>query len=398
MSLPTFIQSPTERDFVQNPYPFYQEVRAAGDLFFWKDYDRVCAVSHNAVNTILRDRRWGREAPSELTNTYPEHTKAFMEVDRHSMLEREPPTHTRLRSLVVRAFTTSGIATLKEDIALLSNELIDNFPDADFDLIKNYGEVIPVVIITRLLGVPEHMATQLLSWSHDMVAMYQAKRNREIEDRAVSATIAFVDFLREHINGKKHDLKHDLLSQLIVAENKDGKLSTKELISTCILILNAGHEATVHAIGNGIKSILESDWNPETLLDPTLINATVEEILRFDPPLHKFERYAYEDMRLFGYEFERGDQIALLLAAANRDPTIFSSPEIFDPNRAGSPQLSLGAGIHFCVGAPLARMELAVALPTLFERCPNLTITKTPIYSNRYHFHGLTELVVTKQG
>jgi len=394
MSIPTFIQSPTEKDFVQNPYPFYQEAQASGDLFFWKDYGRVCAVSHNAVNTILRDRRWGREVPSELKNIFSEHIKPFIEVDRHSMLEKEPPAHTRLRGLVVRAFTTSGIAALKQEIALLSNELIDKFPDRDFDLIKNYGEIIPVVIITRLLGIPEYMAPQLLSWSHDMVAMYQAKRNREIEDKAVLATIEFVEFLKEHINRKNNELEDDLLSRLIVAENEGDKLSTKELISTCILILNAGHEATVHAIGNGVKSILESGWNPQALLDPTLVSATVEEILRFDPPLHKFERYAYENMRVFGYDFKRGDQIALLLAAANRDPKAFSSPKSFDPTRTGSQQLSLGAGIHFCVGAPLARMELLVALPILFERCPNIAITKTPTYSNRYHFHGLTELVV----
>ena len=150
----------------------------------------------------------------------------------------------------------------------------------------------------------------------------------------------------------------------------------------------------MHAIGNGVKSILESNWNPKELFEQKTIDATVEEILRFDPPLHKFERYAYEDMHMFGYDFKRGEQVALLLAAANRDPSVFSNPATFDPYRISKQHLALGAGIHFCVGAPLARMELSISLPILFSRCPNIEISRTPQYSDRYHFHGLTELII----
>ena len=394
MAISTFSQSPIDWDFVQNPYPFYETARASGDLFLWKDYDRVCAVSHEAVNTLLRDRRWGRQIPEELRDNFPEHIRPFVELDRSGMLEREPPAHTRLRSLVVRAFTSRGIAALEPGISALANQLIDKFPDGEFDLLRCFGEVIPVIVITRLLGIPEDMANQLLQWSHDMVAMYQAKRDREIEDKAVVATTEFSNYIERHIDYRRNNPTDDLISQLISVENEGEKLSTKELISTCILLLNAGHEATVHAIGNGVKSILESNWNTKELFEQKTIEATVEEILRFDPPLHKFERYAYEDMHMFGYDFKRGEQVVLLLAAANRDPTVFSNPATFDPYRTSKQHLALGAGIHFCVGAPLARMELSISLPILFRRCPNIEISQIPQYSDRYHFHGLTELII----
>jgi len=394
MAISTFSQSPIDWDFVQNPYPFYETARASGDLFLWKDYDRVCAVSHEAVNTLLRDRRWGRQIPEELRDNFPEHIRPFVELDRSGMLEREPPAHTRLRSLVVRAFTSRGIAALEPGISALANQLIDKFPDGEFDLLRCFGEVIPVIVITRLLGIPEDMANQLLQWSHDMVAMYQAKRDREIEDKAVVATTEFSNYIERHIDYRRNNPTDDLISQLISVENEGEKLSTKELISTCILLLNAGHEATVHAIGNGVKSILESNWNTKELFEQKTIEATVEEILRFDLPLHKFERYAYEDMHMFGYDFKRGEQVVLLLAAANRDPTVFSNPATFDPYRTSKQHLALGAGIHFCVGAPLARMELSISLPILFRRCPNIEISQIPQYSDRYHFHGLTELII----
>ena len=394
MAFSTFTQSPIDRRFVQNPYPFYEVARESGDLFLWKDYDRVCAVSHKAVNTLLRDRRWGRQIPEELKDNFPEHIRPFVELDRSGMLEREPPAHTRLRSLVVRAFTSRGIAALEPGITALVNQLIEEFPDSEFDLLRCFGEVIPVIVIARLLGIPEDMANQLLQWSHDMVAMYQAKRDREIEDKAVVATTEFSNYIKRHIDHRRKSPTDDLMSQLIAVENEGEKLSTEELISTCILLLNAGHEATVHAIGNGVKSILESNWNPKELFEQKTIDATVEEILRFDPPLHKFERYAYEDMHMFGYDFKRGEQVALLLAAANRDPSVFSNPATFDPYRISKQHLALGAGIHFCVGAPLARMELSIALPILFSRCPNIEISQTPQYSDRYHFHGLTELII----
>ena len=183
---------------------------------------------------------------------------------------------------------------------------------------------------------------------------------------------------------------------MINAEQDGNRLNRDEMIATCILLLNAGHEATVHTIGNGLTALLATPGLPplKTLTAPENIPATTEEILRFDPPLHMFTRTAYETVTLFGHTFKRGDQVALLLASANRDPAIWSDPDRFDPGRAIKTNSAFGAGPHFCIGAPLARLELQIALPILIQRCPHLRLSHPPIYANTYHFHGLTRLMV----
>ena len=389
----TFSQSPTDPDFVQNPYPFYDRARAGGHLFFWAEYDMVCAAAAAAAGAILRDRRFGREAPAELQRPIPEHLRPFYAVEAHSMLELEPPRHTRLRGLVLRAFTSRRIAALRPEIAALSHQLIDAFPASGFDLLQTFATRLPVTIIARLLGVPEDRSDDLLAWSNAMVGMYQAGRTRETEDRAIAATEAFVAFMRAYVEDRRARPADDLITHLIAAETEGEKLSTDELITTCILLLNAGHEATVHTLGNGIKALLQGGFGAAVLTEDR-IDGTVEEILRQDPPLHMFTRYAYEDIDISGHTFRRGDQVACLLAAANRDPAVWDDPARFDPSRPVKANHSFGGGLHFCVGAPLARLELQVALPILFQRCPDLSLTEPPRYANLYHFHGLEKLMV----
>lgn len=382
-----FSQSPTDPAFVQDPYTFYDTARSAGDFFWWDDYDMACAVSHKMVHAVLRDRRMGRECPAELAPDIPAHLKPFYDVEAHSMLELEPPRHKRLRGLVLRAFTSRTIAALGPDITRLCHDLIDRFPDTPFDLLTAYAQPVPVVVISRLLGVPEDRADDLLRWSNAMVAMYQARRTPEIEARAVEATEDFVAFMRGYVAKRRKTPTDDLISTLIAAEEDGQKLTEDELITTCILLLNAGHEATVHTLGNGTKTLLEHNLSH-------IDDATVEEVIRYDPPLHMFTRWVYEDVDLGGHQFKRGDQIACLLGAANRDPAAYDAPARFDPARNGPQNTSFGGGIHFCVGAPLARLELRIALDVLFKRCPDLRLTDTPRYGDVYHFHGLQRLMV----
>ena len=379
--------SPTDPAFVQNPYPFYDRARATGDLFYWQDYNAVCAVSHAAVATCLKDKRLGREVPAEFARKIPEHLKPFYAVESHSMLELNPPRHTRLRGLVLRAFTSRRIAALEPEIETLCHQLIDQFPTGEFDLLDTYARTVPVIIIARLLGVPEERSDDLLAWSNAMVAMYVAGRTREIEDQAIIATEAFVAFMRSYVEEKRKAPADDLMSHLIAAEEDGEKLTTDELITTCILLLNAGHEATVHTMGNTVKTLLERDIR-------TADAQIVEEALRFDPPLHMFDRYVTEDCELFGHAFKRGDTVKCLLGAANRDPAPYPDPDTFDPSRKGPVNVAFGGGIHFCVGAPLARLELRVALQVLFDRCPTLTLAAAPTYADVFHFHGLDALHV----
>jgi len=223
----------------------------------------------------------------------------------------------------------------------LCHDLIDAFPDGPFDLLEAYANTLPVIIIARLLGV------QLLSWSNAMVGMYQAGRTPQMEAAAIDATEGFCTFLQGYISERR-------TTHLIAAEQDGETLSTDELIATCILLLNAGHEATVHTLGNAARTCLIGG------LKPTAAPGFVEEVLRHDPPLHMFTRFAMEDICLHGHAFAKGDQVGLLLGAANRDPSVYADPETFDPTRKNKPHTSFGGGIHFCVGA--CRSYLPAAL------------------------------------
>jgi unspecific monooxygenase len=385
--LPRLSQSPRDPAFVQNPYPFYDKLRAAGPLVVWDELSMPVAAGHAEVNALLRDRRFGRENPFPVE---PEpHVAPFYEIDRLSLLDREPPEHTRLRRLITRAFTPRTVEAMTPDIHSLSNSLLGDLEPGD-DLLAKFCERLPVIVICRLLGVPEDRADDLLRWSHDMVAMYQIRRDRRIEDTAVASTQAFRAFLETYLAERRAAPRDDLISALIAAEEDGEKLSADELIATCILLLNAGHEATVHALGNGIRTLVQTgQWHAH---DPAKLT---EEILRHDPPLHLFSRYAMQDVEVFGHSFAKGEQVGLLLAAANRDPAVWTDPARFDPTREPGPQLALGAGLHFCIGGPLARLEISIALPILIDRLPELELAETAVFADRWHFHGLERLPVT---
>lgn len=276
-------QSPTDPAFVQNPYAFYEIARQHGPLVFWKEYGMPCAVSHDLVAAIFRDRRFGREVPAELAKPHPQHLDAFYRIEAHSMLELEPPRHTRLRGLVLRAFTKRRINALSDSITALSLELVNAFPDGPFDLLTAMAAPLPVRVICQLLGVPQDMGPQLLIWSNAMVSMYQARRTPEIERAAAQASQEFSDYIRAYINTRRQSPSDDLLSELIAAEQDGDRLSTDELVTTCILLLNAGHEATVHSFGNAVKTLLEAN-TAHSAFAPQAIDKTIEETLRFDPP------------------------------------------------------------------------------------------------------------------
>ncbi len=390
---------PGDPAFFNNPYPVYDAMRNIGPCFYWEQYQIWCFADHHLVNSILRDRRFGRQLPNvDLIAKAPDHLKPFYKFESNSILELEPPAHSRIRKLINRAFISRKIQTLKGEIAKLSHELIDNFENNnECDLLPEFAEIIPVMVIADMLGVPGTHASQLLRWSHAMVAMYQHNKTRQIEDQAVQATQEFSNFVLEIVNERRTNLKSDLISHLITEQQNGEDLSDEELITTCVLLLNAGHEATVHAIGNGIKTLLQHFENPARLFgSPEKTESVCEELIRFDPPLHKFTRYVLEDLEIGGRNFKQGETIGLLLAAANRDPEFFPNPNTLDfsRKRLAPSNLAFGAGIHFCIGAPLARLEMQTALPILFKRLPKLHLIKTPQYSDRYHFHGLEALKV----
>jgi len=386
---------PRSAQFYADPYPIYRQLHVQCPVFKWQQYDHWCFARHDDVNALLRDRRFGRQilhvaSRAELGWPEPaEHVRVFTDHEKHSLLELEPPIHTRLRGLISRAFLSRQIERLRPFIESLSNHLIDGFEKLDqVNLLTAYATPIPVQVICQLLGAPVDMADQFLAWSHDHVAMYMARRDRAIEDKAVKAVSEFSAYMRELIGARRRNLGDDLLSELIRAEAEGQRLSEDELVTTAILVLNAGHEATVHALGNGIKAMLERGISGP--ITPEL----VDETLRFDPPLHMFTRYALEDLEFNGLRLKKGEVVGLMLGAANHDAARFENPEIFNPARSPNPHLSFGAGIHFCIGAPLARLEMQIALEVLFKRLAKLRLAELPLYKDVYHFHGLEKLMV----
>jgi unspecific monooxygenase len=416
---------PRDPEFFCNPYPAYAAIRAACPQFHWEQLGHWCFAAHDDVNTLLRDRRFGRQilhraTRAELGWAEPSaHLAPFLAFEQHSLLELEPPAHTRIRAMVNPPFIPRRVERLRPRIEQLAHALIDGFAgQASVDLLSAFAAELPGAVIAGFLGVPDDMVPQLLAWSHDMVAIYQVRRDRSIEDRAVAATVAFSAYVRDVLaerrraaalpitmsrsggcpfhstNATDAGEPPDTLAELLAARDAHGQpLSDDELITTVILLLNAGHEATVHAIGNGVAALLTHEADPAAafLADPV---AHVEEMLRFDAPLHLFTRYALEDLEYRGIPLRRGDTVGLLLAAANRDPARYPDPDRYHPARPSNLPVSLGAGVHACVGAPLARLELQTALRVLFERLPNLRLAGPPVVRDSWHFRGLSALPV----
>lgn len=386
--------------FYGNPNAVYAALHAHCPTFYWEEQKIWTVVGYDRVNGLLRDRRFGRQilhvaTREELGMPEPEaHLTNFDAAERYSLLEIEPPEHTRLRTLVNRAFVSRHVEKMKGEIAILAERLIDGFEkDGKVELLSAFADIIPVTMIARMIGIPDEMGPQLLKWSHAYVRMYMFGRTRADEDAADQAAKEFTDYVLSVIRERRENPCDDLLSHMITTEHKGQYLTDEELVSTTIVLLNAGHEATVHQIGNSVRVILDSGLPPAQLFaDAETTERTVEETLRICAPVHIFTRWALEDVEFDGVTFKRGDQVAMILAAANLDPAKFSEPLSFKPDRKEAPNLSFGAGIHFCIGAPLARLELNVVLPMLFERLPGLRLAAEPVVKNVYHFHGLERL------
>ena len=386
--------------FFSDPNLAYAALHAQCPTFYWEEQKQWFFTGYDTVNGLLRDRRFGRQilhiaSREDIGMPAPApHLENFDLAERYSLLELEPPDHTRLRTLVNRAFVSRHIERLRPEIAALADRLIDGFEkDGGTELLSSFADIIPVTMIARMIGIPDEMGPQLLAWSHAYVGMYMFKRTKADEHAADHAAREFADYVKDLIAERRRNPREDLLTHMIHTEHKGQYLTEDELVSTTIVLLNAGHEATVHQIGNSVRAILESGLPPAELFrDEATTERTVEETLRICAPVHIFQRWALEDVEIGGLSFRRGDKVSLILAAANLDPRKFSEPLAFRPDRREAPNLSFGAGIHFCIGAPLARLELNTVLPILFRRLPGMRIAKLPVVKDVYHFHGLERL------
>lgn len=392
---------PSTSEFQRDPYPTYALLRAEAPIL-WHAPTQTWYVSRYAdVSALLRERRLGRTMqPLRPPEPVLEKLKPFQRLDQHSLFDKEPPDHTRLRSLVASVFTPRRVESLRPRIEQTANELLDQaLPLRAFDLLEEYAVPLPVAVIADLLGVPPADRHRLRPWSAAIVAMYELDHTAEQEGRAIQAASEFWDYLKWLASERRSDPQNDLISALAAATDAESgaSLSQPELIATCILLLNAGHEATVNGFGNGMLALFH---HPDQMAQlravptPERMSRAVEEMLRYDTPLQLFRRWVLEDLDYLGFHFEQGQRLALFFGSANRDSLRFERPDDFDVSRRDNPHLSFGAGIHFCLGAPLARLELNTALGTLLRRAPDLEIAQPPQWRESYVIRGLKALPV----
>ena len=394
--------APADPAFVADPYPAYAELRSGPLVQYDEATDKWLVPRHADVDALLRDRRLGRTYLHVATHAEmgrpeepPEHAP-FWRVIRSGMLDVEPPDHTRLRRLVSRAFTPRTVERLRETVQRTTDALVDEVEGAgEFDLLSAVAEPLPVTVIAEMLGVPEADRHLLRPWSADICGMYELDPSQETARRAVRACEEFGDYLVALSRERRASPQDDLVTALTQVVDEGDVLSEDELVGTCVLLLNAGHEATVGVTGNGWWSLFR---NPDQLArlraDHALLPTAVEELLRWDTPLQMFERWVLEDLEVDGVHVPRGAELGLLFGSANRDPDVFADAEALDVGRDPNPHVSFGAGVHFCLGAALARLELTTSFGTVLRRLPRLELVAEPEWGPGYVIRGLRELRV----
>ncbi|MFF4714986.1 cytochrome P450 [Streptomyces eurythermus] len=393
---------PWDPAFVADPYPAYAELRARGRVIRYEPSDQWLVPHHADVSALLRDRRLGRTYLHRFTHEEfgrtpppPEH-EPFHTLNDHGMLDLEPPDHTRIRRLVAKAFTPRTVERLVPYVHGLANELVAALVEqGGGDLLTDVAEPLPVAVIAELLGIPAADRPLLRPWSADICGMYELNPSEEAAARAVRASVEFSGYLRELIAARRAEPGEDLVSALIAAHDEGDRLTEQELVSTVVLLLNAGHEATVNATVNGWYALFRNPGQLAALrADHSLVPSAVEELLRHDTPLQLFERWVLDDIEIGGTTIPRGAEVALLFGSANHDPAVFADPGRLDLARADNPHISFGAGVHYCVGAPLARIELAASLTALLERAPTLALAAEPERRPNFVMRGLRGLRV----
>jgi len=379
-SVPTTSLDLTAAEVIADPYPFLAVERARHPVAWHEGTSRFLAFDHASVSAVQRDRRLGRlwSDREPLDRLEP-----FNLLHRNQMMENEPPEHTRLRRPVASAFARGHIERLRPRVRDLAATLLAEV-DGSFDVIESYAEPLPVLVIAELLGVPASYAPSLRDWSQAIVRMYEVAPSEAVVESAVQAATDFAELVRSLAAHRREAPADDLISDLVATE-----LSEDEVVAAVVLLLNAGHEASVNVFGNGLTAMLRRGLRP----GPD-VPACVEEMLRFDPALHLFERTATEDVEVGGIVVERGQKIAALLGAANRDPAVFDRPDDFDVARDPNPHLAFGVGVHFCLGAPLARMELAESLQALFSSYPRLSLAGEPESRGTFVLRGYRSVPV----
>lgn len=383
-------------DVINDPYPHLAELRRADKPIWHPELEVFLAATHRDANEVLRNKSLGRI----YTERIPESEwQVFNWLHSDSILDSEPPKHTRLRGLVLKAFNRNRIEGLRPAIQKITDDLLDAIEAkrSSFDLIADFAEPLPVKVIALLLGFPIEDEHLLRPWSQAIVKMYEVNPPREHQLAAQKAAQEFADYVHSLMLERKKSPSNDLITELANVHEAGDRLSTHELIATCVLLLNAGHEASVNGFGNGMVSLFQHPEQRDLLFKnpDALAETAIEEFLRYDSPLQYFERTATSDLELGGVAIKNGQKIVSLLGSANRDSSVFGNADVFDVARQPNPHIGFGAGIHFCIGAPLARLEMSVSLPSLMKRFPHLHLSETPVRRQTFSLRGYEKVTVS---
>lgn len=385
--------------FVADPYSGLSELRSFGKPVWHEGLNMFLAAVHGDANDVFRNKSLGRI----FIDKKPEFEwETFNWLHSDSILDSEPPKHTRLRALVAKAFNRQKIEGMRPAIERITTQLLEQIDikvksGVSFDLIADYAEPLPVRIIADLLGFPESEEHLLRPWSQAIVKMYEVNPTQQYQLEAQAAAGEFAAYVRDLAEHRKKNPGTDLITDLAMVEENGEKLNSHELVATCVLLLNAGHEASVNAFGNGMVAVLKRPDQVRLLREnPRAITETaLEEFMRFDAPLQLFERTATKDTQLGGVDIAEGQKIAALIGAANRDGGVFTDADEMDLTRDPNPHIGFGAGIHFCLGAPLARLEMGVSLPALWEKYPTMQLASEPIRRPTFVLRGYESVSIS---
>jgi cytochrome P450 len=388
-----------------DPYPLYHRLRAEDPVHWDAPREGWVVTRYADVVAGLHDRRFSAVRVNRDAGRFPGVDAAVagpvLASLARQMLFADPPAHTRLRGLVGRAFTPRAVEAMRPRVQALVDELLDAAqPAGGMDIIGDFANPLPAFVIADLLGVPRADRPRLKRWSDEFVLMIGGRPRAPTAAEAgamIGALVAFVEYFRGMVARRRADPGDDLLSALIRAEERGDVLDDEELLANCVLLMAAGHETTTNLIGNGLLALLR---HPDQLLtlrqDPRLVGPAVAELLRYDSPVQSTGRIATEEVVLGGKRIARGQRVGFILGAANRDPEQFPDPDRLDVTRDEARHLSFGYGIHFCLGAPLARLEAEIAFTALLGRFPDLRpASESPLWVENMSFRGLEALPVT---
>ncbi|MSV80424.1 MAG: cytochrome P450 [Actinobacteria bacterium] len=390
--------------FIADPYPVLNELREATPIFWNEQTAQWTLTRFSDVFETLRDRRLGRSyshlySHAAVGRAEPDSRwAAFQQHERWSLLCLEPPDHTRIRRLVAKVFTPKAVAAMRPAVQGFGDELLDVCREkGTFELLTDYAQPYSVAVICSMLGVPRTDTQLLLDWSHAIVKMYELSTTDAVREAANTAAAEYIEYTKALIAEKRRSPDGLLVSELAQVEDDGDTLTVDEIISTTMVLLEAGHEATVNTLGNGMRAMLRHPGEWQRVVSGAVpARSAVEEMLRWDPPLHLFERWVLEEgVEIAGQRMEVGQEVAMLFGAAQRDGRRFPEPDRFDAGRGDTAHIGFGGGIHFCVGAPLARQEIEVSVAGLAARFPNLAVLVEPEYHPNFVIRGLTALHLT---